>query len=354
MTRKLLHALWFMVLLPGLSASPQAVASAFELLDVRVEPGGYTTAWLDVTESFAGQDVRTPVRIVHGLRPGPVFCLTGGVHGDELNGIEVVNRMIEESDADELAGTLVGVPIVNLPAFQRAMRYLPDRRDLNRHFPGDPNGSLAARVAYRVFDDLIRQCDFLLDLHTASNNRYNTAQVRGDLRDEMVRRAALRFGTIAVHSPGQRGTLRRAAMEFGIPALVFEGGEAQRFSPSIIEVALTGARLIAAELGMIEPIPGPPPQPVFRSSKWVRAPAGGVLLAEVDSGASIAEGQLLGVVYDPILGETNTVLAPRSGVLIGRANDQIVMPGYGTFHIASGEIDRAKLEQNASSVFESK
>ena len=176
--------------------------------------------------------------VVAGAQAGPVVCLTGGIHGDELNGVEVVRRSLAQARSPrELRGTLIGVPIVNLAAFRRGSRYLPDRRDLNRFFPGNARGSSAARLARSLFD-VLRHCDALVDVHSGSFHRTNLPQVRGDLRKPEVLRLAKAFGSeIAVHNEGRPGTLRRAATEAGIPAIAYEAGEPMRFQEDAIDRA---------------------------------------------------------------------------------------------------------------------
>ncbi|HSN70088.1 MAG TPA: succinylglutamate desuccinylase/aspartoacylase family protein, partial [Steroidobacteraceae bacterium] len=196
------------------------------LLGGEVPPGMMRRLTWSSGSAIEGFAVPTPVMVVNGKGPGPVLCLTAAVHGDELNGIEVVRRVIDELDPEELNGAVIGVPIVNLQGFYRGSRYLPDRRDLNRYFPGNARGSAATRTAYAFFTQVIAHCSALIDLHTGSLNRTNLPQVRADLRNPQVTRLTQAFGaTVVLHSVGERGSLRRAATEAGIPAVTFEMGE---------------------------------------------------------------------------------------------------------------------------------
>ncbi len=205
-----------------------ARAESMVILGQSIAPGETRRLALPVGESVGGE-VSTPVIVVAGERPGPVVCLTGGIHGDELNGVEVVRRSVEGAKPAELRGTLVGVPIVNLAAFRRGSRYLPDRRDLNRFFPGSARGSSAARLARRLFDEVVRRCNAVVDVHSGSFHRTNLPQVRGDLRKPEVLRLAKTFGSqLAIHNEGRAGTLRRAATDAGIPAIAYEAGEPMR------------------------------------------------------------------------------------------------------------------------------
>ena len=199
----------------------------FELLGARIDPGTRRQLGWHANADVAGTRVDAPVMVVHGTKPGPVLCLSSAIHGDELNGIEIVRRIVHSTEPANLAGTLVGVPVVNLSGFQRASRYLPDRRDLNRYFPGHPSGSLASRIAYSFFQEVVRGCDRLVDLHTGSFHRTNLPQLRADLGDPRVVEMTHGFGAISVmHSRGGDGTLRRAATQAGDPDGHDRGGRA--------------------------------------------------------------------------------------------------------------------------------
>ncbi len=318
-----------------------------EIVGKSVAAGEKRRVSLSATESFAGAPVPTPVIVARGRSPGPTLCLTGGVHGDELNGIEIVRRALEQIAPDELSGTLIGAPIVNVHGFRRGTRYLPDRRDLNRYFPGSERGSPASRIAHAVFHGLVRQCEALVDMHSGSLHRTNLAQVRGDVRDERVLRLARGFGApIVVHHAGRPGTLRRAALEAGIPAITYEAGEPMRFQRDEIERGVRGVAELARELGMLPAPPAAadsaasaaPPSPreptVFLRSRWVRVDDGGILTSSVGLGERVQEDTLLGVVIDPIGGQRAEIRAPFAGLVIGLAQDQLVIPGFAAYHIA--------------------
>ncbi|MDX1517378.1 MAG: succinylglutamate desuccinylase/aspartoacylase family protein, partial [Woeseiaceae bacterium] len=200
-------------------------AEALYLLGSTVQPG--TTARLNwaATELFEGVPVSTPVLVINGTKPGPTLCLTAAVHGDELNGIEIVRRVMHDITPARLSGALIGVPIVNVQGFQRGSRYLPDRRDLNRYFPGNPTGSAAARIAHSFFHNVVMSCDALVDLHTGSFERTNLPQIRADLRNPDVVTLTQGFGaTVILHSTPGVGTLRYAATRAGIPTVTLEAG----------------------------------------------------------------------------------------------------------------------------------
>ncbi len=315
-----------------LASSP---AGAFQILDTDIAPGERRLLWLDITESFAALPVRAPIHVVRGDGNGPTLCLFGGVHGDELNGIEIVRRVTDVAEPGALRGTLVAAPIVNVPAFRLGSRYLPDRRDLNRHFPGDPSGSSAARIAHVFFEQIVRRCSYLVDFHTGSLRRTNIPQVRGNAGDEAVRSMMRAFGLVGVNKQGRRGTLRHAALEAGIPAVLFEAGQPNLFDQGYVDAGVNGTLRLMQALRMIDEAPaGESNAPLYADTVWVRTETGGILLHTVEAGAMVAKGDLLGTVHDPIEGRRSEIFSPVKGQIIGLALDQVMMPGFSAFHIA--------------------
>jgi hypothetical protein len=320
-------------------AAAAARAETLELLGQPIAPGDQRRLQLPVSETFVGEDASTPVIVVAGALPGPVLCLTAGIHGDELNGIEVVRRTLDRAKPDELAGTLIGIPIVNLAAFRRSSRYMPDRRDLNRFFPGTPHGSSASRLAYSVFEKVVRRCDALVDVHSGSFNRTNLPQVRGDLRRAEVLKLARAFGSeIAIHNEGRLGTLRRAASDAGIPAITYEAGEPMRFQAEEIERGVRGVEQMLATLGVRRASTGRAAEPaLYYRARWIRADDGGILSTRAKLGDRVKANQVLGTIFDPISNEKSTIRSTHKGRVIGIALDQLVMPGFAAFHIATDE-----------------
>jgi predicted deacylase len=306
-----------------------------ELLGETIAPGEkWRLSWV-AGETFAGGPVPIPARVARGFEAGPTMCLVGGVHGDELNGIEVVRRVLQEVEPTRLRGTLIGVPIVNLHGFRQASRYLPDRRDLNRHFPGRPTGSAASRIAYSFFEQVIRHCDAVVDLHTGSFHRANVPQVRADLTDPGAFELARAFGVgVVVHSLGEPGTLRRAASDAGIPAIIYEAGEPMRFQPEEVEHGVRGVLELLARKGML---PSGPRrggrQEIYYRTRWVRVDDGGILLSNLALGDGVKAGAELGSVTDPISNERTIVRSPYDGRVLGMALNQVVIPGFAAFHI---------------------
>lgn len=320
----------------------------FELVGETVAPGTRTgVEWRAIAGDGPGEGL--PVSIVHGATQGMVLCLFAAVHGDELNGVQSVRRVLDLVDPETLAGTLVAVPVVNLGGYARGSRYLPDRRDLNRAFPGSPRGSAAARLAHALFQGIVRHCDALVDFHTGSFDRDNLPQLRAALRAPASLELARGFGaTVVLHSPGQKGMLRRAASEAGVAAATFEVGAPGVLQPAVIDVAVAAIERLLQRLGMRET--GVPlervPQAVFYESRWIRADTPGVLLSAVSLGDVVAKGQVLGHVIDPLRDREVEVRAPAAGHLLGMSQNRPVLPGFALFHLGE-QTSEAQAVQDA-------
>jgi len=314
----------------------------FELLGLRVAAGERVTLRLELSESFTGGAVTTPVQVIRGDQPGPTLCLVAGLHGDEVVGIEIVRRVIETVQPEGMSGTIVAIPIANPVGFRRLSRYLPDRRDLNRHFPGRSYGSSAARIAHRIFDGVIRHCDLVVDFHSGSFHRANLPQVRADFSNPILLATSGWFGApVVVDSPGSEGTLRRAASDAGIDAILYEAGEPMRFDEESVQAGVEGVLALMKSMGMahltnIEPRKSE----FFRGSHWVRSDSGGIFLGDMPLGAWVEKGQRLGSVTNPFTNERSAVRARVAGRVIGRAVDQVVTPGYALYHVATLESRR--------------
>jgi len=320
--------------LDSLSSEPVRMKS-FRILGAKVPAQTSTRLTWSPGEFIEVASGTAPVLVVHGARPGPVLCLTGAVHGDELNGIEIVREVLYGLDPATLSGTVVGVPIVNVQGFRRGSRYLVDRRDINRYFPGNPTGSSASRIAYSLFKEVIKKCNALVDVHTGSFQRSNLPQVRANLYDPAI--AALAHGfreMVIVQSQGGKGTLRRAAAESGIPAVTIETGAPMELQPSAVADGVRGVRALISDLGMDQRVRlWGNPEPIYYSSTWIRANRGGVLLSKVTLGQRVKTGDLLGSITDPITNISSDVFAPREGRILGMALNQIVMPGFAMYRL---------------------
>jgi predicted deacylase len=308
---------------------------SLRLLGQVVAPGTSRRLMWSASQIFEGVSTETPVLVVNGREDGPTLCLTAAIHGDELNGIEMVRRVLHDLEPDSLEGAVIGIPIVNLQGFRRGSRYLPDRRDLNRYFPGNAMGSSASRIAFSLFEKIIRGCDALVDLHTGSFYRTNLPQLRADLRYAKIRELTDGFGGMVVlHSVAAPGTLRRAATDAGIPAITMEAGEPQRLQSSKVSQGVNGIQTLLDALGIVDRVRlMARSEPVFYQSTWVRADHGGILFSVVRLGQVTQPGDVLGTVTDPITNEQNLIYSPAKGRVLGMALNQVVMPGFAAFRI---------------------
>ena len=323
-----------------------SIAEFVTVLDTEIEPGTSVRLSWSATELFEGVPVSTPVLVVNGSYPGPTLCLTAAVHGDELNGIEMVRRVMHDLDPTKVSGAIIGIPIVNVQGFRRGSRYLPDRRDLNRYFPGNPIGSAAARIADSLFTKIIVLCDALVDLHTGSFERANLPQIRADLRNPDVMTLTEGFGSMVIlHSTPAVGTLRYAATRAGIPAVTLEAGGPSQLELNEVKLGVKGIETLINTLGMIKKrrLWGEP-EPVYYRSSWVRADNGGILLADVSLGSTVRKGDLLGTITDPMNNARTELRSPYSGRIIGMARNQVVMPGFAAFHVGI-QTDEAPLDE---------
>ena len=300
-----------------------------------VEPGTVAQIYLKVSETVTHRPASIPITVVNGTGEGPVLFLTGAVHGDEINGVAIVRRILDQIDPQGLHGTLLGVPVVNRFGFDSAQRYLPDRRDLNRHFPGDATGSMASRIANRLFERVIQSSDAGIDLHTAAAGQANLCHVRGDTAVPAVRGLMRAFGTpIMLEEPGPKGSLRRAATEAGIPTILFEAGEPGRFQHHVVEIASAGILRVMRHLGMVDKRPRRPGINIMvRKSEWIRADHGGLLDMEVAPGDLVRARQRIATIHDPFGRHVDAIQAPHSGVVLAVATDPLTNPGNAIAHI---------------------
>ena len=322
-----------------------SMRAPFEIGGQQVPAGARALVDLPVSKLSNNAPITLPVHVVHGRESGPTMFVSAAVHGDELNGVETIRRVLRFVQPSALRGTLLCVPIVNAYGFIGRSRYLPDRRDLNRSFPGSSSGSLAARLAHIMLTEVIRRSNFGIDLHTAAVHRVNLPQIRADFNERPGCRAlADAFGVqVVLASPERSGSLRAAAALAGVDVLVYEGGEGLRFDEFAIKAAVEGIVKTMASRGMLE-LPGSDiveaaadmrRGPVFAdSSKWVRAPDGGVFRSARRIGHAVSDGDLLGCVANPYDESEVEVRAPCRGIIIGATTLPIVNMGDALFHIA--------------------
>lgn len=282
-----------------------------------------------------GFAMATPVMVIHGKESGPTLCLTAAIHGDEVNGVEIVRRVMHSLKPEELKGTVIAVPVVNIDGLWRKDRYMSDRRDLNRAFPGDPAGSTASRVADSLFRNIILHCDSVVDLHSGSMHRENITQLRVDLTINAIAEMAKQFGAISVlQSIAPSGSLRGAATAARIPAVVMEVGGPFTLDIKLVE---TGVKALRSYLSSIDMLPSSffwsSPQPVFYASHWLRSQQGGILINEVSLGQKVSKEQLLGKVSNPITEQVEMLYSPFDAIVLGRAQDQFVSAGYAIYNL---------------------
>ncbi len=301
----------------------------------RPTPGTVRKVNLKVSETAFHQPARIPVTIVCGKDPGPTIFVTAAVHGDEVNGVPIVRRLLDRLEPDKMAGTFVGVPVVNRFGFPSGDRYLPDRRDLNRHFPGRPDGSMANRMADALFTKVLSKCDYGIDLHTAATGRANLCHVRGDVDDPQVKAMLKAFGTpIMMSGAGPTGALRRALTEAGVPTIIFEAGEPARFESHVADVGYRGCLRVMRSLGMLpQKVRRPPLQVLVRRSEWLRSDHGGIVDLKVEPGDLVNRGKHLAHIHDPYGRHVDAVVAPKAGVVIGVATNPVTNPGTAIVHL---------------------
>lgn len=310
---------------------------SFEIGPIRVRPGQAKAVSLPITRLVTGADVDLPVRVVHGREDGPTVWVDAAIHGDEAVGVEVIRQVLADIDPKSMRGTLIAIPIVNVLGFMTGDRYLPDRRDLNRSFPGSARGSLASRIAHLMMTEVVAKCDVGIDLHTGSDRRTNLPQIRADLEDARTRELAEAFAApVMLHAKIRDGSLRAAAREAGATVLLYEAGEAWRMDAWAIDAGVRGVRRVLAALGMTEPVDEDPPAPSQASyrSSWVRARGTGMLHLEVALGEHVSEGQRIGGLFDSFGKRVRLVHAERSGVVIGRTEAPVVNSGDAVVHVA--------------------
>ena len=314
---------------------------AFELDSVRAPAGALTRLELPVSRLPTGMWVSLPVGVLHGARPGPVIWLSATMHGDELNGVPIIRHLLHEIDPKSLSGTVLAVPIVNIFGLLQESRYLPDRRDLNRCFPGSRRGSSASQLAHLFMNKVVRHCELGIDLHTGSGGRTNLPQIRCDLDDAQTLRLATTFGApVLLHSRLRDGSLRAAATELGKTVLLYEAGESNRFDAAAIDVGVQGILRVMEALGMIDAqAPKPLRAPwVSRKSRWLRAPRTGFCELTTQLGEQVRAGQDLAVIFNALTPEGTPLRCKTDGVVIGLLKTPLVHRGDAIAHIAEAAV----------------
>jgi uncharacterized protein len=310
----------------------------FEIGDTKVQPGDRVTVNLQVSTLANAMRMDLPVHVVHGHEAGPVIFISGVVHGDEILGLEIIRRVLAEDALKVIKGTLLAIPIVNAFGFLNHSRYMPDRRDLNRSFPGSDQGSLASLLADLFFREVVKRSQYGIDLHTAALHRSNLPQVRiAPDNKELLRLAEAFAPPVILTSKLRDGSLRQCAGDEGVHVLLYEGGEALRFDEDAIDAGVKGVLRVMKVLGMIDTAPGPLAHSTITrssSSSWVRAPEGGILHSVRRAGDKVGLKEPIAIITDPLGTVTVPVFAEDDGIIIGLTNLPIVNRGDALFHVA--------------------
>lgn len=310
----------------------------FELHDVVVQPGERQTVTIPISRLSDHTRINLSPYVIHGKRDGPVMFVSGAIHGDEIIGVEIIRRLATLKTLGRLRGTLILIPVVNAYGFVSLSRYLPDRRDLNRSFPGSAKGSLGSQLAHTFLSEIVDRSQYGIDLHSGAVHRENLPQIRADLDDPEVCEMAKAFGaSIMLNANLRDGSLRSAAKEVGCKILLYEASEALRFDEVSIRVGVNGILRVMRHVGMLAPskASGGKTEPVRSdSSHWLRAPIGGLMRAKKKLGDRVKKGEVIALISDPLGLIEESVLARSSGIVFGRTNLPVVNRGDALFHIA--------------------
>ncbi|WP_102794580.1 succinylglutamate desuccinylase/aspartoacylase family protein [Bowmanella denitrificans] len=320
---------------------------AFELADQRIPAGSQRGIKLPAARLYNDTPMDLHVEVLHGQKAGPTLLVCAAIHGDELNGIDICRRLIKKVNPKRLNGTLMVVPIVNVFGFIQQTRYLPDRRDLNRCFPGSQRGALGSRLAHLFYSQLLQRATHLIDLHTGAIHRSNLPQIRTDIQDPQALQMAEEFhAPVILHAKERDGSLRACASELGVHSILYEAGEALRFDETSIRTGLNGILNVMKSLGMsnrrgsrkkFEPM-------VANSSQWVRNEMDGLIVSKVRLGDLVSKNQILAYSTNPHGDSEVPIRSPLDGIIIGMSNIPIANEGEALFHVAKFEselIDQA-------------
>lgn len=311
---------------------------AFEINGVIAPAGKLSQVELQIARLPTGMWLSLPVGVLHGSTPGPVIWISGAIHGDELNGVPIIRHVLDRIDPAKLSGTVLAVPVINVLGVLKESRYLPDRRDLNRCFPGSKRGSSASQLAHLFMTEIVARSSVGIDVHTGSGGRANLPQLRCDVEDPETLRLARAFAPpILMHARVRDGSLRGAATELGKTVLLYEAGEANRFDATAIEAGVRGVLRVMQALGMVDfssESAAPAPR-ISRSSSWVRAQRTGFCEMMVSLGAEVSEGDTIAIVFGALGRKQMPVKAKSAGVIIGHVTSPIVHRGDAVANVAS-------------------
>lgn len=315
--------------------------AGFDIGGTTIKSGTRQELGIPIARLVTGANVELPLLVMHGRTDGPTVWLDAAIHGDEVCGVEIIRRVVAAINPRTIRGTLIAVPIVNVHGFMNRDRYLPDRRDLNRSFPGSARGSLASQIAHLMMTEVVQRSDVGIDLHTGSDHRSNLPHIRADLDDPQTRELAEVFGApVMVHAQTRDGSLRQAARDVGARVLLMEGGEAWRWDAAAIATGVAGVQRVLAHVDMIDSPDGATEGLTSiesRRTKWVRSNRSGILQVNAILGAQVVAGEPLGTIYDSFGRRLAGVRAPLSGIVIGRSESPLVNRGDAVAHVAEIE-----------------
>jgi len=320
-----------------------------------IKPGEIRQLEIPVANLYTDTDVFIPVHVIRSKRPGPIVFVSAAVHGDELNGIEIVRRLIQLKSLKISTGSLILIPMVNIYGVLNQSRYMPDRRDLNRSFPGSKKGSLAGRVAHIFLEEIIKHCDYGIDLHTGAIHRSNLPQIRADLSDPETEMLAKEFGASVVLNANLRdGSLRHTSVESGTRILLYEAGQALRFDELSIQVGVRGVLNVITKLGMLKRKRTRKAfQPyIANDSAWVRANSSGIVRDLKKLGDRVRKGDALAEIGGPFGNVIDKVTATKAGIIIGKQNIPLAQEGDAMFHIAFFEEADSVVAENIEAMHE--
>ena len=302
-----------------------------------IAPGTTKRIEIPVVRLYTDTDINMPVHVIRAKKPGPTMFVSAAVHGDEINGIEIIRRLMKLKTFKLTAGTLILVPMVNVYGVFNQSRYMPDRRDLNRSFPGSPKGSATGILAHKFMTEIVEHCQYGIDLHTGAIHRSNLPQIRANLDDKETKELAVCFGVpVLLNSNLRDGSLRQSALQSGTKILLYEAGEALRFNELSIRAGVRGVQQVLAHLGMVRPKKKKSTLTpyVANTSSWMRASASGIVSNRKHLGDHVQKDDVLARIGSPFGDVFGEVLASRSGIIIGKQNIPLVQEGDAMFHIA--------------------
>ena len=304
----------------------------------KIRPGERRQLAITVAKLYDFTDMKMPVVVVRGEEEGPTLFVSAAIHGDEINGVDIVRRLLKQRSLAHIKGTLIAIPIVNVFGFNDKSRYLPDRRDLNRSFPGEEHGSLASQVAYIFRTEIVEQSTHGIDLHTGAIHRRNLPQIRADLSLPANLELARAFGAPVILNASPRdGSLREMFAEKKIPMLLYEAGTALRFDRRASKIGVRGILRVMHQIGMLERKAPLKPHEAYiaQSSRWVRAPISGIFLTKKRLGATVERGDKLGIITNPFGDHEYAIYSPHAGIIIGHSQLPLANEGDALYHIAT-------------------